>query len=164
MTCSKAGGNYVNSMLAKTESKRAGFDEAIMLDPQGYVAECTGANLFVVRGGKLYTTPTAAILEGITRDTVLKLAQHQGLTVEEKPISRDQLYVSDEVFVCGSAAEVIAVREIDHRVIGNGGMGPVCQKLQEAYFQAVRGSHELSRKHGWLTSVKSRGKSSRKKK
>src|ERR1039458_9236559 len=117
MTKAKVSGNYVSSILAKTESQRAGFDEAIMLGPDGYVAECTGENLFVVRNNVIYTTPRAAILEGITRDSLLTLARDLGYTVNEEPISRDQLYISDEVFVCGTAAEVIALREIDFRPI-----------------------------------------------
>src|SRR5215471_5267049 len=101
MTKEKISGNYVGSVIAKTESVRLGFDEAIMLDPQGYVAECTGENLFLVRRGVIYTSPSATILEGITRDTILTLARDAGIDVVEEPISRDQLYIADEVFVCG---------------------------------------------------------------
>src|SRR5436853_6332246 len=110
MTKAKISGNYVGSVMAKTESVRLGFDEAIMLDPSGYVAECTGENLFVARKGVIYTTPNSSILEGITRDSLLILARDLGYSVVEEPISRDQLYISDEVFVCGTAAEVIAIR------------------------------------------------------
>src|SRR5215475_4175849 len=123
MTKAKVGGNYVSSILAKTESQRAGFDEAIMLDPQGYVAECTGENLFIARAGKIYTPPRGSILEGITRDSLIILARDLGYKVIEEPISRDQLYIADEVFVCGTAAEVIGLREIDFRTIGSGKAG-----------------------------------------
>jgi len=151
MTKAKICGNYVNSVLARTESLRLGFDEAIMLDPQGYVAECTGENLFLVRRGVLYTSPSAAILEGITRDTVLKLASDMGIEIVEEPISRDQLYLADEVFVCGTAAEVAGLREIDFRRIGSGKTGPVTRKLQQAYQQVTRGTHPFSA--NWLEYV-----------
>ncbi len=151
MTKAKISGNYVNSVLAKTESRRLGFDEAIMLDPQGYVAECTGENLFLVRNGILYTPPTAAILEGITRDTLLVLANDMEFMVIEQPISRDQLYSADEVFVCGTAAEVIALREIDFRPIGTGSTGPVCRQMQQAFQDATRGRHPHSDE--WLEPV-----------
>ena len=105
MTKAKIAGNYANSVLARTESRRLGFDEAIMLDPQGYVAECTGENLFIVKRERLITPPAAAILEGITRDTVMVLARDFGYDVTETPLSRDALYTADEVFVCGTAAE-----------------------------------------------------------
>lgn len=139
MTKAKISGNYANSVLAKTESVRLGFDEAIMLDPQGYVAECTGENIFLVRNSKVYTPPTAAVLEGITRDTIFTLCNDLGIDVVEQPISRDQLYIADEVFVSGTAAEVIALTEIDFRVIGSGRMGPVTRAVQKAYHNAVRG-------------------------
>jgi branched-chain amino acid aminotransferase len=151
MTKAKITGNYPNSIMAKTESLRLGFDEAIMLDSQGYVAECTGENLFTVRSGKIITPPMAPVLEGITRDSLLQIALDMGLEVIEAPISRDQLYISDEVFVCGTAAEVIAIREIDFRTIGEGRMGQVTRKVQQAYHQAVRGQHPLSPR--WLTYV-----------
>jgi branched-chain amino acid aminotransferase len=151
MTKAKVTGNYANSVLAKTESVRLGFEEAIMLDPQGYVAECTGENLFLVRGGRIYTPPTAAVLEGITRDALITLARDLGYEVIEQPISRDQLYVADEVFVCGTAAECIALREIDFRVIGAGRMGPVTRAVQQAFHAAIRGKH--SRSAEWLDYV-----------
>ena len=151
MTKAKIAGNYVNSVLAKTESLRLGFDEAIMLDPQGYVAECTGENLFLARNGVLYTPPTAAILEGITRDTLLQLAADLEIEILEQPISRDQLYSADEVFVCGTAAEVIALREIDFRPIGAGCTGPLCRQLQEDFHAVVRGEHPRSA--DWLEHV-----------
>jgi branched-chain amino acid aminotransferase len=148
MTKSKAAGNYVNSMLAKSEAVRAGFDEAIMLDPQGYVAECTGENLFLVRKGKVYTSHTAAILEGITRDAIITLAKDLGYDVVEQPIVRDQLYIADEVFMCGTAAECVPVREIDRRKIGEGIAGPVTRNLQKAFSKVIKGQHDRSAE--WL--------------
>jgi branched-chain amino acid aminotransferase len=151
MTKAKITGNYPNSMMAKTDALRAGFDEAIMLDSSGYVAECTGENLFIVRGGKIITSPMAPVLEGITRDTLVQVAHHLGYEVIEQPISRDQLYISDEIFVCGTAAEVVAMCEVDFRTIGSGKMGPVTRQIQRAYGDAVRGRHPLS--DGWLDYV-----------
>jgi branched-chain amino acid aminotransferase len=151
MTKAKVTGNYANSVLAKTESVRLGFEEAIMLDPQGYVAECTGENLFLVRGGKIYTPATAPVLEGITRDALVTLARDLGYEVVEQPIARDQLYIADEVFVCGTAAECIALREIDFRVIGVGKMGPVTRAVQQAFHAAIRGKHPRSAE--WLDYV-----------
>lgn len=144
MTKAKVSGNYVSSILAKTESKRAGFDEAIMLGPDGYVAECTGENLFVVRNKAIFTTPRAGILEGITRDSLITLARDLGYSVGEEPISRDQLYIADEVFVCGTAAEVVGLREIDFRVIGDGKSGPVTRALQKEFDKVVSGKHARS--------------------
>jgi len=151
MTKAKITGNYANSVLAKTESMRLGFDEAILLDAHGYVAECTGENLFLARGGRIYTPPTVDILEGITRDALITLARDLGYEVVEQPISRDQLYIADEVFVCGTAAEVIALREIDLRVIGAGRMGPVTRALQQAFHATIRGQHPRSAE--WLDYV-----------
>ena len=151
MTKAKVAGNYVNSFLAKSESVRLGYDEAIMLDPQGYVAECTGENLFIVRKNKIFTSPSAPVLDGITREALCILAGDHGYTVDERPLSRDMLYAADEVFVCGTAAEVIALREIDDRTIGNGTMGPVARTLQRAYGDAVRGKHARSAE--WLDYV-----------
>jgi branched-chain amino acid aminotransferase len=151
MTKAKVSGNYVSSILAKTESQRAGFDEAIMLGPDGYVAECTGENLFIVRNNVISTTPRAGILEGITRDTLSTLARDLGYSVVEEPISRDQLYIADEVFVCGTAAEVVALREIDFRVIGSGKAGPVTRALQHEFDKVVSGQHARSAQ--WLAPV-----------
>ncbi len=151
MTKAKVSGNYVSSILAKTESHRAGFDEAIMLGPDGYVAECTGENLFTVRNKIICTSPRAGILEGITRDTLITLARDSGYSVIEEPISRDQLYIADEVFVCGTAAEVVALREIDFRVIGDGKAGPVTRALQQEFDKLVSGRH--SRSAEWLAPV-----------
>jgi branched-chain amino acid aminotransferase len=139
MTKAKIAGNYVNSFLAKTESERLGFQEAIMLDPQGYVAECTGENLFMVRRGKLVTPATAPVLEGITRHTIHTIAKDLGYDVLEQPISRDQLYIAEEVFVCGTAAECIGLSEIDFRTIGDGKTGPVTRAIQNVYHDLIRG-------------------------
>jgi branched-chain amino acid aminotransferase len=139
MTKAKVSGNYANSFLAKTESERLGFQEAIMLDPQGYVAECTGENLFAVRGGKIFTPATAPVLEGITRRSLAVIANDLGYDIVEQPISRDQLYIADEVFVCGTAAECIGLSEIDFRTIGNGRTGPITKKIQDVYHDAIRG-------------------------
>src|SRR5690349_4981196 len=151
MTKAKISGNYVNSVLAKSESLRLGFDEAIMLDPSGYVAECTGENIFVVRNGLIYTVPRASILEGITRDSLITIAGDMGYTVVEEPISRDQLYIADEVFVCGTAAEVIGLREIDFRTIGNGKTGPVTRELQKAFDELSSGRHPRAAQ--WFSAV-----------
>ena len=151
LTKAKITGNYANSFLAKTESVRLGFDEAIMLDPQGYVAECTGENLFLVRNSKIITPSTMAILEGITRDSLISLAKDMGFEVVEQPISRDQLYLADEVFVSGTAAECIGLREIDFRVIGAGKTGPVTQVMQRTFHEVVHGRHPRSAE--WLDYV-----------
>ncbi len=151
MTKAKITGNYANSFLAKTESVRLGFDEAILLEPGGYVAECTGENLFVVKNGAVFTPQLAPVLEGITRDSIMTLAAELGYIVRETPISRDQLYAADEVFVCGTAAECIALREIDFRVIGNGSTGPVTRALQKEFHAALHGQHKRSEE--WLEHV-----------
>jgi branched-chain amino acid aminotransferase len=153
MTKAKITGNYANSVLAKTDAVRNGFDEAIMLDPEGYVAECTGENLFLVKNGEIYTPPKAAILEGITRDSVITLAKDLGYRVIEEGISRDQLYTADEIFACGTAAEVTPVTRVDHRMVGNGKRGPVTDNLQELFFQTVEGKGKRSLE--WLDFVKS---------
>ena len=141
MTKAKIAGNYPNSILAKTESVRLGFDEAIMLNPQGFVAECTGENIFLVHKGKIITPPLVDILEGITRESVIMIARDMGYDVVETPVSRDQLYVADEVFVCGTAAEVIGLSEIDFRVIGEGKTGPVTREIQKVFHDAIRGKN-----------------------
>lgn len=151
MTKAKITGNYANSVLAKTDSVRNGFDEAIMLDTEGRVAECTGENLFLVRDGAIITPSKATILEGITRDALITLAEDLGYTVLEEDISRDQLYIADEVFVCGTAAEVTPVTRIDHRPIQDGLPGPVTEALQELFFQTVQGNG--SRSEAWLDYV-----------
>jgi branched-chain amino acid aminotransferase len=139
MTKAKIAGNYANSLLAKTESDRLGFQEAILLDPQGYVAECTGENLFLVRHGKIISPDTAPVLEGITRHTLFTIASDLGYEVVEQPVSRDQLYLADEVFVCGTAAECVGVSEIDFRTIGEGRTGPITRRIQDVYHDAIRG-------------------------
>jgi branched-chain amino acid aminotransferase len=151
MTKAKICGNYVNSYLAKTDAQRQGFDEAIMLDADGYVTECTGANLFLVRNGRLVTPPPDAILEGITRDTVFALGHELGIDVQPARASRDHLYVADEIFVCGTAAEIVGVTEVDGRRVGAGRPGPITVKLQQAYAEAVHGRHRLSPQ--WLEYV-----------
>ncbi len=139
MTKAKITGNYPNSVMAKTLALRAGFDEAIMLDTNGLVSECTGENLFVVRNGKLYTAPRTTILEGITRDSIVTVARDLGYEVIEEQISRDQLYIADEVFLTGTAAECVSVGEIDFRKIGTGQAGPVVRAIQKVFHEAVRG-------------------------
>lgn len=151
MTKAKIAGNYANSILARTESLRLGFEESIMLDPQGFVAECAGENIFLVDGRVVRTPPSGAVLVGITRETVATLARDADLEVVETMISRDDLYVADEVFVCGTAAEVMGVREIDFRTIGCGKTGSVTRQLREAYRDAVEGRH--ARSAAWLTYV-----------
>lgn len=138
MTKAKIAGNYANSFLAKTESVRLGFEEAIMLDPSGYVAECTGENIFIVKRGKIFTPAIAPVLEGITRHTIHTIAQDLGYKIKERPISRDQLYTADEVFVVGTAAECIGLSEIDFRKIGSGTSGPVTQAIQKIYHDVIR--------------------------
>jgi len=142
MTKAKITGNYPNSVMAKTLALRAGFDEAIMLDPNGMLAECTGENLFMVRDGKLYTAPRATILEGITRDSIITVARDMGYEVIEEPISRDQIYIADEAFLTGTAAECVAVCEVDFRKIGDGRMGPITRKIQKKFHEVIRGKVE----------------------
>jgi len=151
MTKAKVIGNYANSILAKTESVRLGFDEAILLDPEGYVAECTGENIFIVKRGLLMTPPPAGILDGLTRQSVIVLARDAGNDLQETRLSRDDLYGADEVFVCGTAAEVIGLCEIDFRTIGDGRSGPITRVLQRAYADAVHGRDERSSE--WLDHV-----------
>jgi branched-chain amino acid aminotransferase len=151
MTKAKISGNYANSFLAKTESERLGFQEAIMLDPNGYIAECTGENLFIVRHGKIVTPSTAPVLEGVTRHSIHTIAKDLGYRILEQPISRDQLYIADEVFVCGTAAECIGLSEIDFRVIGDGKTGPVTRQIQNVYHDAIRG--KLPQYEAWCEYV-----------
>ncbi len=151
MTKAKVAGNYANSFLAKTESERLGFQEAIMLDPQGYVAECTGENIFIVRHGKIVTPSTAPVLEGITRHAIHTIAQDLGYKILEQPVSRDQLYIAEEVFVCGTAAECIGLSEIDFRRIGDGKTGPITRSIQKVYHEAIRG--KLPKYEAWCDYV-----------
>jgi branched-chain amino acid aminotransferase len=148
----KICGQYTNSVLAKREVVRGGYDEAIMLDSNGYVAEASGENIFAVVRGKLLTPPlSAAILEGITRESVLTLAHDLGIPAEETPLSRDQLYLAEEVFLTGTAAEITPVREIDDRRIGSGKPGPITTRLQSNFFDAARG--RLPQYSHWLTPI-----------
>ena len=151
MTKAKVVGNYANSQLAKMEAIHSGYDEAIMLDVQGNVGEGSGENIFIVRDGLLKTPPLTAILEGITRNSVIDLARHMGLTVRETVFSRDELYIADEVFFTGTAAELTPIREVDNRVIGNGFPGPITHKLQQAFFRIVQGKDDTFK--SWLTLI-----------
>jgi branched-chain amino acid aminotransferase len=140
MAKGKIVGHYVNSILAKREVNAAGYQEAIMLDPQGYVCEASGENIFVVKRGVVFTPALgAAILSGITRDSVVTLCKELGLSVVERPVTRDELYIADEIFMCGTAAELTPVREVDDRKIGSGTRGPITEKVQKRFFEVVRG-------------------------
>jgi len=151
MCKAKACGNYINSILALQEAARDGYDEALLLDNDGMVAEGSGENIFIVRNGVIYTPELTSALEGITRDTVFQLAQAEGYNVLEKRITRDEVYIADEAFFTGTAAEVTPVRELDNRVIGSGSPGPVTQQLQSAYLDLVEG--RLDGYDDWLTVV-----------
>jgi branched-chain amino acid aminotransferase len=151
MTKAKTTGNYVNSIMAKREATQLGYDEAIMLDTDGYVAEASGENIFIIRDGVLKTPPFTAVLSGITRDSILTLAQDLGIPVREEIFSRDELYLADEAFLTGTAAEVTPLREVDGRRIGSGKPGPITQKLQAAFFAVVKG--EDARYQSWLTYI-----------
>jgi branched-chain amino acid aminotransferase len=151
MCKAKANGNYMNSMLALREALQDGYDEAMLLDAEGYVAEGSGENIFIVRDGVLYTPDLTSALDGITRKTILQLADELGLKVVEKRITRDEVYVADEAFFTGTAAEVTPIREVDNRPIGSGSRGPITERLQALYFDVVHGRHP---KHlAWLTPV-----------
>lgn len=148
----KMMGQYTNSVLAKREAKFGGYDEAIMLDPHGYVSEGSGENIFIVKNGVLITPDlSSSILEGITRDTVLALARDEGIPVREGRITRDQLWLADEAFFTGTAAEVTPVREVDNRAIGEGTVGPITKRLQAKFFDVVKGSDTSHPE--WLTKV-----------
>ncbi len=142
MCKAKANGNYMNSMLALNEALTCGYDEAMMLDNEGYVAEGSGENIFIVRNGVLYTPDLTSALEGVTRDTIMVLAREEGLEIREKRITRDEVYVADEAFFTGTAAEVTPIREVDNRTIGSGGRGPLTERLQTLYFDQVHGRRE----------------------
>jgi len=147
----KAGGNYLNASLVKMDAVLNGFDEGIMLSVDGYVAEGSGENLFLIRDGVIYTPPTSvSILPGITRDSVITLAREQGLRIEERMITREALYVADELFFTGTAAEITPIRSVDHHPIGEGRRGPITAALQAAFFDVVRRGEDP---HGWLTPV-----------
>jgi branched-chain amino acid aminotransferase len=151
MCKAKANGNYMNSMLALNEALGCGYDEAMLLDVDGFVAEGSGENIFIVRDGVLYTPDLTSALEGITRDTIIRLAGEEGLSVHEKRITRDEVYLADEAFFTGTAAEVTPIREVDNRRIGHGRRGPITERLQSLYFDLVHG--RLERHRDWLTLV-----------
>jgi branched-chain amino acid aminotransferase len=152
MCKAKANGNYMNSMLALNEALSGGADEALLLDNEGYVAEGSGENVFLVRDGIVYTPELTSCLDGITRKTIIQLAEERGYPVREKRITRDELYIADEAFFTGTAAEVMPIRELDGRIIGAGKRGPVTEQLQAVYFDLVRG--KLDDDYGdWLTYV-----------
>jgi branched-chain amino acid aminotransferase len=149
MTKAKVCGNYVNSILAKLEVTRAGYDEALMLDTEGYVSEASGENIFIVTHGRIKTTPLTSILNGITRDSIITLARKMDLPISEERFSRDEVYTCDEAFLTGTAAEMTPIREVDDRAIGKGRPGPITMRLQEAFFDVVKGKDK--RFKGWLT-------------
>jgi branched-chain amino acid aminotransferase len=149
MTKAKVVGNYANSQLAKVEAVQTGYDEALLLDPTGYVAEGSGENVFLVRHGMLKTPPLMSILEGITRASVIELARLEGIPLREEPLSRDECYVADEMFFTGTAAEITPVREVDKRAIGAGKPGPLTKRLQRQFFDIVHGKDERFKE--WLT-------------
>ena len=152
MTRAKACGHYVNSILAKTEAVRDGYDEAILLDSQGYVSEGSGENIFLLSKGRLKTPAlSCSNLEGITRDSVFDIAKHLKIEVEEGRVTRDELYIADEVFLTGTAAEITPVREIDNRTIGNGKRGKTTTRIQKMFFEIVHGNHAKFKK--WLSEV-----------
>lgn len=151
MCKAKANGNYINSMLALKEALDSGCEEALLLDNEGYVAEGSGENIFLVQKGKLVTPELTSCLEGITRDTVFALAAELGLTITERRITRDEVYVCDEAFFTGTAAEVLPIRELDGRTIGSGQRGPITEKLQTMYFDQVMGRR--SENPEWSTTV-----------
>jgi branched-chain amino acid aminotransferase len=151
MCKAKANGHYINSMLALQEALKDGYDEAMLLDAEGYVAEGSGENIFLVKNGVIYTPDLTSALNGITRNTVMTLANDLGYDIVEKRITRDEVYIADEAFFSGTAAEVTPIREVDNRVIGEGGRGPITEKLQTLYFDVVHGREP--RYSHWLTPV-----------
>ncbi len=152
MCKAKANGNYMNSTMALQEALRDGYDEALLLDVDGYVAEGSGENIFIVRDGVIYTPELTSALEGITRETIMALASDIGVEVREKRITRDEVYIADEAFFTGTAAEVTPIRELDGRSIGCGSRGPITEKLQKMYFDLVHG--RIEKYNDWLTVVK----------
>lgn len=151
MCKAKATGHYINSMLALQEAVDCGYDEALLLDNEGYVAEGTGENIFLVRNNIIYTPDLTSALEGITRDTVISLARETGYDIVEKRLTRDEVYIADEAFFTGTAAEVTPIRELDNRIIGNGGRGPVTAQLQALFFDQVNG--QRTQHPEWLTYI-----------
>lgn len=149
MCKAKANGNYMNSMLALQEALQSGCEEALLLDNEGYVAEGSGENIFVIRDGIIYTPELTSCLDGITRRTIIQLAEELGYTVKEKRLTRDEVYIADEAFFTGTAAEVMPIRELDNRQIGEGSRGPITEQLQSLYFDIVKGRN--SKYDHWLT-------------
>lgn len=152
MCKAKANGNYINSMLALKEALNGGAEEALLLDNEGYVAEGSGENIFIIRDGKMYTPELTSCLDGITRNTIFHFAKELGLELEEKRITRDEVYIADEAFFTGTAAEVLPIRELDARMIGEGKRGPITTKLQAMYFDQVKGRRKENPQ--WQTAVK----------
>jgi branched-chain amino acid aminotransferase len=151
MVRAKASGYYINSILANSEATADGYDEALLLDTEGYVSEGSGENVFMVRNGVLYTPDVASCLDGITRDAILTIARDEGIEVKEKRITRDEMYCADEAFFTGTAAEVTPIRELDRRIIGNGCRGPITEKLQSIFFDVLAGKNP---KYGaWLAKI-----------
>ena len=148
MTKAKICGNYVNSILAKKEVTAMGYDEAILLDTEGYICEASGENIFIVKKGTIKTPPPTSILQGITRDSVIRLARDAQMNVVEQRFTRDELYIADEAFFTGTAAEITPVREVDDRTIGKGERGPVTERIQSTFFDVVQGKNE--RYKDWL--------------
>jgi len=151
MTRGKVCGYYVNSQLAKKEAISGGYDEALLLDTEGYVSEGSGENVFIVRNGVLKTTPLTSILEGITRNSILQIAEDEGVGIKEERFTRDELYISDEAFFTGTAAEVTPIREVDGRMIGEGRPGKITKKLQKIFFDIVKGKNKKYK--SWLTAI-----------
>ena len=151
MCRAKACGNYINSIMALQEAARDGYDEALLLDNDGMVAEGSGENIFIVRKGVVYTPELTSALEGITRETVMSLAAEEDIEIVEKRITRDEVYIADEAFFTGTAAEVTPIRELDNRQIGSGSIGPLTKKLQQAYLDLVTGRRAGPSE--WLTVV-----------
>lgn len=151
MTRGKVCGYYINSQLAKKEAISCGFDEALLLDTEGYVSEGSGENIFIVRNGILKTTPLTSILEGITRNSIIEMANNEGIKVIEQRFTRDEVYISDEAFFTGTAAEVTPIREVDGRSIGNGKPGKITKRLQSIFFDSIRGKNKKYK--AWLTKV-----------
>lgn len=151
MTRGKVCGYYVNSQLAKNEAKACGYDEALLLDTEGYVSEGSGENIFIVRDNQIKTTPLTSILEGITRDTIMKIAKDNEIIVKEERFTRDDIYIADEAFFTGTAAEITPIREIDCRKIGNGKRGKITKKLQSTFFDIVKGKNKEY--ESWLTRI-----------
>ncbi|PIE44027.1 MAG: branched chain amino acid aminotransferase [Gammaproteobacteria bacterium] len=151
MCKAKANGHYINSMLALNEALSCGCDEALLLDNEGYVAEGSGENIFIIREGEMYTPELTSCLDGITRKTIFSFAEELGVTIHEKRITRDEVYVAEEAFFTGTAAEVLPIRELDDRQIGGGGRGPLTEKFQTMYFDAVKGRR--AQNLDWLTPV-----------